>query len=279
MWWAAIEDGHGMVLMRCPCSPGREQDSLFPDRVNPGAPPSTPVPVGGVNMKVLVIQNFEVEGLGLHEEYLLEKAIDTDTIHPWRGDPFPDSGVYDLVMVGGTPVCIGELDQHGFLVREREYLRARIAGGGACFGICFGAQLLASVLGADVKKNPVMEIGGYQVRLSQEGASDPVLTGFPREFPVFHWHGDTFDIPDGAAHLVEGDDCPNQMFRAGNVIGAQFHVEITTPIATRWTVEYAHELEKVGKSADHVIDECQSREHTMQELSLRMMDNLITLIA
>jgi len=229
-------------------------------------------------MRVLVIQNFEVEGLGLHEEYLIERAIDTDTIHPYQGDPLPASEEYDLVMVGGTPVCVRELDRHEFLVREREYLRVRIAGGGACFGICFGSQLLASVLGADVKKNPVMEIGGYVVRRTEEGKADPLLTGFPDEFPVFHWHGDTFDIPVGASRLVEGDDCPNQMFRAGNVIGVQFHVEITTPIAARWTIEYADELEKVGKSAARVIDECRTHEETMRELSIRMMDNLFALI-
>ena len=230
-------------------------------------------------MRVLVIQNFEVEGLGLHEEYLHDQAIDTDTIHPWRGDSFPESDQYDLVMVGGTPVCVRQLDRHEFLLREQEYLRARIDEGGACFGICFGSQLLASILGANVRKNSVMEIGGYRVRLTDEGMSDPLLTGFPEEFPIFHWHGDTFDIPEGAARLVEGDDCPNQMFRAGNVIGVQFHVEITTPIATRWTVEYAHELEKVGKSAAQVIEECRNQAETMKELSHRMMDNLLALIA
>lgn len=229
-------------------------------------------------MKVLVIQNFEVEGLGLHEAYLDEREIETDTIHPWRGDPFPDPANHDLVMVGGTPTCVRDLDRHDFLVRERAFLEERIGGGGACFGICFGSQLLASVLGAGVRKNPVMEIGGYRVRLTDAGRSDPLLTGFPDEFPVFHWHGDTFDIPDRGVLLVEGDDCPHQLFRAGNVIGVQFHVEITTPIAARWTVEYADELLQVGKSADQVIEECRAEEETMRELSVTMMDNLLSLI-
>jgi len=229
-------------------------------------------------MRVLVIQNFEVEGLGLHEEYLAERAIETDTIHPYRGDPFPDPGAHDLVIVGGTPVCVREVDRHDFLSRERAFLQERISSSGACFGICFGSQLLASVLGAEVRKNPVMEIGGYRVRLTDTGRSDPLLAGFPEEFPVFHWHGDTFDIPDGAWLLVEGDDCPHQLFRAGNVIGVQFHVEITTPIATRWTVEYADELLKVGKTAEQVIEECRIHEESMRELAVTMMDNLFTLI-
>jgi len=228
-------------------------------------------------MRVLVIQNFEVEGLGLHEEYLDERGIGTDTIHPYRGDPFPDPGEHDLVMVGGTPVCVREIDRHDFLARERSFLEERIAGGGACFGICFGSQLLASVMGAEVRKNRVMEIGGYRVRLTGAGRSDPLLSGFPDEFPVFHWHGDTFDIPEGAALLVEGDDCPYQLFRAGNVIGVQFHVEITPPIAARWTVEYADELPKVGKTAEQVIEECRIHEVSMRGLAVTMMDNLLSL--
>jgi GMP synthase (glutamine-hydrolysing) len=230
-------------------------------------------------MKVLAIQNFEVEGIGLHEEYLRERKIYLDTIHPYRGDLFPSDEGFDLVIVGGTPVCVREIDSHPFLLEERSYLTERIEGGGSCLGICFGSQLLASLLGAGVKRNPVREIGGYEVRLTPEGKTDPLLAGFPDTFPVFHWHGDTFDIPEGALHLAEGDNCQNQLFRRGNVIGVQFHIEITTPMAARWTVEYADELPETGKSAEQVVQECRVHESEMRELTWLFMDNLFSVLS
>ena len=234
---------------------------------------------GTDSLSVLIIQNFEVEGLGLHEHYLVERDIPFDTVHTYLDQPLPDPAEHDLAIVGGTPVCVRNCGEHSFLVRERTWLERRAEADLPTLGICFGSQLLASVLGAGVSRNPTMEIGGYEVRLTAAGESDPLLSGFSGTFPVFHWHGDTFDLPDGADLLVEGEACRNQMFRHGNLVGVQFHVEITVPIAERWTVEYAHELAEVGKTAEQVVEECRAREDTMSALAVRFMENLLGGIA
>jgi len=226
-------------------------------------------------LRALVIQNFEVEGLGLHERFLVEREIPFDTVHAYLDQPLPDPDEHDLVIVGGTPVCVRDCGEHAFLASERRWLERRAENDLPTLGICFGSQLLASVLGGDVRRNPVMEIGGYEVRLTAAGETDPLLRGFPATFPVFHWHRDTFDLPDGSELLVEGEACRNQLFRHGNLVGVQFHVEITVPIAERWTVEYAHELAEVGKTAEQVVEECRAREETMGELASRFMDNLL----
>jgi GMP synthase-like glutamine amidotransferase len=170
---------------------------------------------------------------------------------------------------------VRDCHRHPALEQERVWLARRARLDLPTLGICFGAQLLAHVLGAGVSRNPVMEIGGYEVRLTDAGRSDPLLAGFGETFPVFHWHGDTFALPAGADLLVEGSDCRHQMFRLGRLVGVQFHVEITVPMARRWTTEYAHELEKAGKSADRVVAECRDRADEMTALAELFMDNLM----
>jgi len=92
--------------------------------------------------------------------------------------------------------------------------------------------LLARAAGAEVRKNPVMEIGGYEVRLTDAGKKDTLFKNFPGTFPVFHWHGDTFDIPQGAELLVTGEKCKNQAFRYKNSVALQFHLEVTSSEAS-----------------------------------------------
>jgi len=230
-------------------------------------------------MKVLVIQNHAAEGIGLYAHYMVERAIDHVTLHAYRNEPFPVDEHFDAVVIGGTPARVCDIDKHPFLEGEWDYLEKIIEAGRSCFGICFGGQLLAALLGAEVRRNPEMEIGGYEARLTAEGAGDPLLTGFPETFPVFHWHGDTFDIPEGALHLVEGQPCRNQLFRHGNIIGVQFHIEVTVLQAASWAEEYAEELRQVDKTASQVMDECRVGEPQMKELACRLMDNYFDFIA
>jgi GMP synthase (glutamine-hydrolysing) len=148
-----------------------------------------------------------------------------------------------------------------------------------CFGICCGAQLLAQLLGARVGRCEQMEIGGYQVRLTPAGREDPLLDGFPPCFPVFHWHGDTFDVPDGAELLVEGELCRNQLFRRGNVVGVQFHLEVTCEEAETWADVYAGELAGAGKSKAQVSAECRERQPEMEVLAARLLGNFLEIIS
>ena len=100
-------------------------------------------------------------------------------------------------------------------------------------GICLGAQLIAVQLGAKVRRNPDQEIGFFPVHFSQESTRGSVLEGMslPTEANVFHWHGETFDLPSGARRLASSEGCRNQAFVAGShVLALQFHLEVTPRI-------------------------------------------------
>lgn len=227
---------------------------------------------------ILAIQNCEIENFGLYEEYLRAQKIDLKVVHAYRQCILPPIETIDALFVGGTPVAAYASDKPRFLQQEMEYLQNAIAIGKPCLGICCGAQMLVQLLGAPVRKCKSKEIGGYRVQLTAEGLNDPFLRGFPPVFPVFHWHGDAFEIPTGAQLMVEGDHCRNQLFRRGNVVGILFHLEITGDAASLWADQYAEELAEVGKSKAQVIAECREREQAMRPLADQLIRNFTKLV-
>jgi GMP synthase-like glutamine amidotransferase len=129
-------------------------------------------------------------------------------------------------------------DDLAYLRREEEYIRQAIARGVPVLGICLGAQLIAHALGAPVRRNPVKEIGWFDVTATPAGRSDPVFEGFGERECVFHWHGETFDLPPGAALLASSERCRNQAFRVGSAVyGMQFHLEVTPQMIAAWCLE------------------------------------------
>ena len=230
--------------------------------------------------KILIIQNCAVETLGLYENYLIDNNIEYDVFHAYEiksDQNFPSVKDYNAFIIGPTPISANEIHEHEFLMKEWDYIDEIVRYKKPCIGVCCGAQLLAKYLGAEVKKNPVREIGIYEVRLTEYGRIDPIFEGFPETFPVFHWHGDTFDIPSGAMLLVEGDDCKNQAFGYKNIIGLQFHLETTAVDVERWTDTYPNELKEVHKTKEQAVAECKEKEPKMKKLCYRLMDNFLGL--
>ena len=144
------------------------------------------------------------------------------------------------------------------------------------FGICGGAQLLAKLSGAEVRKNPVMEIGSYGVRLTAAGKKSGFFAGFPDTFSVFQWHGDTFDIPAGAKLLVRGTDCKNQAFSYGNCLGLQFHLEVTSQAAGKWADQHKNELERTRKTKKQIVNECKIGEGQMRNLACKLIKSFFS---
>ncbi|MCP4685867.1 MAG: type 1 glutamine amidotransferase, partial [bacterium] len=143
-------------------------------------------------------------------------------------------------------------------------------------GICLGGQMLAKVLGAQVQKNAVPEIGLYKTRLTEAGRGDSIFTGFEDEFEVFHWHNDTFKIPYGAALLAEGDTCRNQAFRMGNAVALQFHLEPRPEEIPIWCDEYADELSTDNKSKEDLIDAFTAQAGQLKDLNFRLLKNFLS---
>ena len=148
----------------------------------------------------------------------------------------------DLLIVLGGPIGAYEEEQYPFLHEELSLLTSRLAANRPTLGICLGSQLIARALGARVYPMGIKEIGFSPVRLTPEGMRS-CLSAFAEDGTVLHWHGDTFDLPTGAVNLAYTEICPNQAFAYGpNILGLQFHLEISATDFERWLIGHACEL-------------------------------------
>jgi len=240
-------------------------------------PPASVSPMNSFSFptRVLFLQNCAEEGIGLFGQRLQELLLPWTAVHAYAGESLPPLDLHDAIIVGGTPIPAGRVDRHEFLVAEERYLKEALDIGKPVLGICFGAQLLARLLGAAIRKNPVTEIGTYPVRLTAAGRSDPIFQGFPKAFPTFLWHNDTFDIPPWGLQLAASRDCANQGFRMGSAVGLQFHLEVTAPEAFRWANAYPDELRAAGSSEARVTRECLEQQPQMSELAALLLDNFL----
>ncbi len=162
------------------------------------------------------------------------------------GEPLLDERQEDLVFVLGGPISATDEARYPFLAAELALIERRLKRGAATVGICLGAQLLARALGARVYPGRAKEIGVLPLQLTARGR-DSCLSPFAQDPMTLHWHGDTFDLPRGAALLASTEITENQAFAFGpNTIGLQFHPEIQPARFERWLVGHAHELEHAG---------------------------------
>jgi GMP synthase (glutamine-hydrolysing) len=230
-------------------------------------------------VRALLLQNCAVEDFGAYREALEDAGHRCRVVRADEGHALPSLESCDLVLVGGTPASASEFETRPAYAREREWLARALAAGKACFGVCCGAQVLARLLGGATRRLPAMEVGTYDARLTRAGERDPLFSGFPSGFPVFHWHRDAFDLPPGAAALVETDSWPVQAFRKGNVAGVLFHLEVAPRDVLRWTKAYADELVEAGTSAGRVTGDAFARAPQMKDLAPLLMRNFAALAA
>lgn len=204
--------------------------------------------------KVLVCQHVPYELLGTLNPLLKESGFRIRYVNFGRHpDATPGLRGYDGLVILGGPMSATRLDKHPHLETEVRLVEEALRRDIPVLGICLGAQLVARALGACVRRNPVKEIGWYDVTLTPEGKRDSVLRHFRGTERIFQWHGDTFDIPDGAQRLACSDDCHNQAFRYGDqVYGFQFHLEVDVPLVERWLQVplHRHEIESLKGRID-----------------------------
>jgi GMP synthase (glutamine-hydrolysing) len=156
-------------------------------------------------------------------------------------DSLADSQVADLLIVLGGPIGAYEDNIYPFLSEEVEILRDRLANFKPTLGICLGAQLMARALGARVYPGPAKEIGFAPITLTADGQISCLIPF--SDSPVLHWHGDTFDLPEGATQLASTSICANQAFSYGpNALAVQFHPESGGAGFERWLIGHAFEL-------------------------------------
>jgi GMP synthase (glutamine-hydrolysing) len=183
---------------------------------------------------VLVLQHIACEPPGVYENVLQERAAGITRVELDEGQPLPDRS-FDAIVVMGGPMSVNDEDEHPWLRDEKRLLAAAVTDGVPVWGACLGVQLLASALGATVRKGSEPEVGLLPVTLTEEGRADPVIGSLPPEVITLQWHGDTFDLPDGATLLASSPAYSNQAFRVRNAYGVQFHLEVTPTMADEWS--------------------------------------------
>ncbi len=226
---------------------------------------------------VAIIQNCPVESAGNIKEYLESNSIPFSVTHSYLNQKLPDLKKVSSIINLGCPLSVTAFKQHQFLSELFDYTEQAISVEKPYLGICFGAQMLAMALGANVSANHKKEIGAGEIRLTKYGLNDPLFHGFEKSFPVFQWHGDTFDIPPGAVNLAESDDCTNQTFRLGKHAGIQFHFEADADKVPLWCGTYADELASEGKTKDEVIASYSTHANQMRTLSFKLLDNFFSI--
>jgi GMP synthase-like glutamine amidotransferase len=181
-------------------------------------------------MKAHILQHVPFEGLGSIAAWLEARQAITGYTRFFEAYNLPLLDSIDLIIIMGGPMSVNEEDKLPWLAREKQFIRNAVARGIPILGICLGAQLIANAIGASVYRNPVKEIGWFPVRAVSAPSG---YLRLPKELTVFHWHGETFDLPAGAVHLAISDGCKNQAFQLNrNVIGLQFHLETTIESAS-----------------------------------------------
>lgn len=136
---------------------------------------------------------------------------------------------FDTLVVLGGPMGVDDTDEHPWLAEEIPLIQEAIAGGRRVIGVCLGAQLIAKALGADVRRARFTEIGWFAVHREKPlgGMPDPFDGVLPEQFPAFHWHSDTFDVPETAKGSLSSEACGNQAFVVpGRALAIQFHLEM-----------------------------------------------------
>ena len=177
-------------------------------------------------MRAHYFQHVPFEGLGSIEAWLKAAGFEISCTRLYQAWELPDPDGVDVLIALGGPMSVNDEESYSWLPQEKAYIRDIISAGKPVLGICLGAQLIASALGAAVYQNKSKEIGWFPIQWTDTmAASTP---GLSPAMDAFHWHGETFDIPEGALRIAQSEGCKNQGFQLGDsVIGLQFHLEST----------------------------------------------------
>jgi GMP synthase (glutamine-hydrolysing) len=198
-----------------------------------------------VDSPLLVLQHIACEPPAAFEDELRSRGLDLARVELDEGEPLPDWREFPAIVVMGGPMGAYDEGDHPWLAAEKRLLREAVEADVPVWGVCLGAQLLAAALGARVYPGERPEVGLLPVELTPAASSDPVLREAPSTFPTLQWHGDSFDLPDGATLLASSPAYPHQAFRVGRSYGLQFHLEVTPELATEWgrVPAYAESIE------------------------------------
>jgi GMP synthase-like glutamine amidotransferase len=184
---------------------------------------------------ILIIKHAENEGPGLIGQFFDEQNIEYKVIELGKREPIPSvREELNAVIVMGGPMNVYQEKEYPFLKAEGDFLKKCIKMNIPLMGICLGGQLIAKALGSRVEKAEAEEIGWQKISLTCKGILDPVFAGIDNVVDVFQWHGDKFNLPEGADLLAESDICPQAFRYKSGIYAFQFHFEVTATMLKSW---------------------------------------------
>jgi GMP synthase (glutamine-hydrolysing) len=204
---------------------------------------------------VTLLQHIHCETPGIISDCLQSADIDLRFVRTFERNPIPSNldTQAGLIVMGG-PMSVYDHDQFPFLLEEQRLIEEALKDDKPVLGVCLGSQLLAATLGAEVKSGAQKEIGWHPVTLTEYAATDALWKELPARFTAYHWHGDVYDLPQGAVSLASSDLTPCQGFRYGtNAYGFLFHMEVTEKIIKNMVAEFQDELEEQRITAESII--------------------------
>jgi GMP synthase-like glutamine amidotransferase len=223
-------------------------------------------------MRAHYLQHVPFEGPGSIAPWLEAAGYQITATKFYESTVLPLPEQIDLLIIMGGPMSVNDEERFPWLRIEKQFIRQVIQSGRAVLGICLGAQLIASALGESVYPNRRKEIGWFPV----EGIAvkNKAVFSFPPRVEVFHWHGETFDLPDGAVLLAKSEACRNQAFQVGQaVIGLQFHLETTPESAQAIVTNCRAELlpSKFVQPEAAILDQAPQKYQVINELMAQIL--------
>ncbi len=224
--------------------------------------------------KVLAIRHVEIEDLGVFESALKDLGYDFKYLDTPAGEVLKEPlENYSILFVLGGYMSAYEEEKYKFLSYEYKLIEEALKKEIPVLGICLGAQMLAKVLGARVYPGGKgKEIGWYEVFKTEEHF---YFQDFPEKLKVFQWHGDTFELPEGALRIYSSENYPNQAFVYNKAIGLQFHIEVNPEIVEKWIEFYKDELSKENIDPEKIKKIDKESIYILEKLSKSLVEKIL----
>jgi GMP synthase-like glutamine amidotransferase len=226
-------------------------------------------------MRIHVIQHVPFEGPGLIAAWAAERGHELASALALT-EEYPSADDIDFLVVMGGPMDADDEAKSPWLHAEKRFIAEAIASGRLVLGVCLGAQIIAEVLGGNVRRNPEKEIGWFTVERTVMGADEPLFSGWPDPVVVGQWHSDTFDLPGGIEPILSSEACANQAFVFDRrVVGLQFHIEWTQRSVAALVSACGDDCDDTGlwvMAPTQITDEAPERVQECRRLLFALLD-------
>lgn len=180
-----------------------------------------------MSKKIVTLMHAFFEKPGYISNWAEQNDFEIEEIHCWKSPEYPDPKEVKRLLIMGGPMGVYQTKDYPWLIEEIRFIRAVIDAGNKVLGICLGSQLISAAMGAKVHQNHKPEIGWFDINWTSTAYDHPLSYGVSSRSKVFHYHADTFDLPENALLLASSLACMHQAYALGdNVLALQFHMEI-----------------------------------------------------